>query len=143
MWGELFDTAIAWHTTGRPVPPVTGDLQVQTLSTIVGLATPLPADINLVDWSAPELLRLRGEDRLSRGDRSSGEADLMDALRLAQQHGALAWELRCAMSLARLWAGNGRRVAAVDILTGTLERLPEGHGTADPVEARALLDTLS
>ena len=136
MWGELFDAAIGWHMTGSPVSPATGDLQVQTLSTIVGLAAPLPTTINLADWSAPELLRLRGE-------RDSSEADLTDALQLARQHGARAWELRCAMSLGRLWASTRRRMEAMDLLSGTLEQLPEGHGTADPIAARALLAELA
>lgn len=143
QWGKLFDEAIAWHATGRPVSPVTGDLQVQTLSTIVGLAAPLPASINMVDWSAPELIRLRGESRVLHGDLGGGEADMLDALHLARQHGALAWELRGAMSLARLWKGGQRRGEAKAILEGVLERLPEGHGTADPVEARALLEELA
>jgi len=143
QWGKLFDDVIAWHATGRPVTPAAGDLQVQTLSTVVGLAAPLPARINHADWSAPELLRLRGEDRLSRGERNSGEPDLTDALHLARQHGAPAWELRCAMSLGRLWAFTGRRAEAVDLLSGVLEKLPEGHGTADPIAARALLANLA
>jgi len=136
QWGKLFDDVIAWHTAGRPVPPATGDLQVQTLSSIVGLAAPLPTTINRADWSAPELLRLRGE-------RDRSEADLTDALQLARQHGARAWELRCAMSLGRLWASTRRRMEAMDLLSGTLEQLPEGHGTADPIAARALLAELA
>ena len=59
-------------------------------------------------WFEAELHRLRGEliSRLG-GDPSAAEAALQTALRLARRQSARTWELRAAMSLARLWAETG------------------------------------
>jgi predicted ATPase/DNA-binding winged helix-turn-helix (wHTH) protein len=141
-WCAIFYDAIAWHEQGRAVTPVSGGLETQTLSTLVGLAAPLPPAINLVDWSAPELIRLRGERLVAQGKRKRGEADIMAAMDLARRHGAIAWEVRSATSLARLWQDGPRRGEGVEMLAGVLDRLPQGHNTADPMAARALLDQL-
>jgi len=141
-WGAIFCDAIAWQEDGRAVTPVSGSLEVQTLSTLVGLAAPLPPSINVVDWSAPELMRLRGESLVAEGERKRGEADIVAASDLARQHGAIAWELRSAISLAQLWQDGPRRVEGAEELARVLDRLPEGHSTADPTTARTLLDQL-
>jgi predicted ATPase/DNA-binding winged helix-turn-helix (wHTH) protein len=141
-WCAIFYDVIAWHEEGRAVTPVSGVLETQTLSTLVGLAAPLPPSINMVDWSAPELIRLRGERLVAQGKRKAGEADIVAAAELARQHGAIAWELRCAISLARLWRSGPRRVEGAEKLASMLDQLPEGHNTADPTAARNLLGQL-
>lgn len=140
-WSAIFYDALAWYEDGRAVSPVAGNLQAQTLSTLVGLAAPLPETIVDDDWSAPELIRLRGENLVLGGDRVSGAAEFQRAIALAQRHGAIAWELRSTTSLARLWRDDCR-VEMAGLLTDVLGRLPEGHATADARTARGLADDL-
>jgi predicted ATPase len=53
---------------------------------------------------------------------------------------AKSWELRAAMSLARLWAEQGKRAQARDLLTPVYDWFTEGFDTADLKDAKALLD---
>ena len=53
---------------------------------------------------------------------------------------AKSWELRAAMSLARLWQHQGKRQEAHDLLKPVYDWFTEGFDTADLQEARALLD---
>jgi predicted ATPase len=52
------------------------------------------------------------------------------------------WELRAAISLARLWREQGKRDAARDLLVPTYGWFTEGFDTSVLKEARALLDEL-
>ena len=52
-------------------------------------------------------------------------------------------ELRAATSLARLWADQGRRAEARDLLAPVYGWFTEGFDTADLKDAKALLDELS
>lgn len=142
-WAKLFDDVIAWRLDGRPVGSAPGMLQAHTLSTMVGLESPQPPNIDDAGWCAPELIRLRGESLVAEGRLELGEAELLRGRELARQHGAIAWELRCAISLARLWQDGGRRADGASLLSDVLDRLLQGHGTADPAAARVLLDQLS
>jgi DNA-binding winged helix-turn-helix (wHTH) protein/predicted ATPase len=71
------------------------------------------------------------------------EACFEQALALARQRQAEAWELRAATSLARLWQQQGRRADARALLAPVYGRFTEGFDTADLREAKALLDELS
>lgn len=93
-------------------------------------------------WCAPELLRVTAEQMLGQGDMLAAEPLLREALDLANTQGALAWELRSAASMARLWQSLGREDAARDLLKGVYERFSEGFATPDLVDARRLLDQL-
>ena len=57
--------------------------------------------------------------------------------------GAKLWELRAAVSLARLWAEQGRLVEARDLLAPVHGWFTEGFDMPDLLEARALLDALA
>ncbi len=92
-------------------------------------------------WSWPELLRVRGELLAREGASKEAEAQFEQAIDHAHRHGVLAWELRAAMSLARLWRRE-RRIRARAILAPVLRRFTEGFETADLVSARALLKAL-
>ncbi|WP_460150677.1 ATP-binding protein [Pseudomonas sp. S3_A03] len=92
-------------------------------------------------WCAPEVLRVYAEHALA-DDPSGAQALLLEALDLARQQGALAWELRCADSLARLWQTQGRVQAARDLLSAVYARYTEGFATRDLVRVRSLLDEL-
>ena len=90
----------------------------------------------------PETFRLRGELRLEQGQTEFGEADFREAIGLARKMSAKAWELRAAMSLARLLASTGRRDEARTLLAENYKWFTEGFDTADLKDAKALLDEL-
>ena len=95
------------------------------------------------EWFTPELLRIKGEVLLRRDpDRAIAEAeDCFDqAARVARQHGALFWELRVAMSHARLRVTQGRHDEVRSVLKPVYDRFSEGFETADLRAARAMLD---
>jgi predicted ATPase len=52
------------------------------------------------------------------------------------------WELRAAMSMARLWRDQGKRNEARDLLASVYGRFTEGFDTLDLKEAKALLAEL-
>ena len=60
--------------------------------------------------------------------------------RVTQQ--AKSWELRAAMSMARLWRDQGKRDEARDLLAPVYGWFTEGFDTLDLKEAKALLDEL-
>ena len=96
-------------------------------------------------WYVPELLRIKGELMLKDNQpspESSAEQCFREALQLAKQQGALFWELRSSLSLARFWIGQNRKAEARKVLTPVCG-LVEGLQIADMREAAALLDTLS
>jgi predicted ATPase len=62
---------------------------------------------------------------------------------MARQQQAQSWELRAALSLARLWQQQGRRAAARDLLAPISGWFTEGFDTADLQEAKALLEELA
>jgi predicted ATPase len=65
------------------------------------------------------------------------------AMAMAQQQSAKLWELRAAMSLARLWRDQGKFAEARDLLAPVYGWFIEGFGTTVLQEARALLDELA
>jgi hypothetical protein len=97
-------------------------------------------------WGTAELLRIKGEILLSRGDFEApavAENQLRQALDLARQQGALSWELRSATSLARLWRDQARSKEAHALLAPVYDRFTEGFATPDLRAARSLLDELT
>jgi predicted ATPase/DNA-binding winged helix-turn-helix (wHTH) protein len=91
-----------------------------------------------------ELYRFKGELLLARRDaQDDAEACFLQALTVARGQSATSWELRAAMSLARLWQRQGKRQEARGLLTAVYDRFTEGFGTSDLQEARALLDDLT
>jgi predicted ATPase/DNA-binding winged helix-turn-helix (wHTH) protein len=97
-------------------------------------------------WVMAELLRIKGELVLLRGvpgASPAAEGLFRQALDWARRQGALSWELRSAISLARLWCTRPRHDAARELLTSVYDRFVEGFGTADLKAARTLLEGLS
>jgi len=64
------------------------------------------------------------------------------ALAVARQQRAKSWELRAAMSLARLWREQGKPQQARDLLAPVYGWFTEGFDTRDLKEAKALLSEL-
>lgn len=96
-------------------------------------------------WCFPELLRIQGELMLLKKEPSvaAAEDNFLRALRWGRQYGALSWELRGAMSLARLRRSQGRTEEACMLLAAIYDRFTEGFGTADLESAKALIDARS
>ena len=69
-------------------------------------------------------------------DASAAEPAFRAALRLARRQAARTWELRAAVSLARLWADQGERRKAHDLLAPVYGWFTEGFDTPDLREAR-------
>jgi DNA-binding winged helix-turn-helix (wHTH) protein/class 3 adenylate cyclase/tetratricopeptide (TPR) repeat protein len=95
-------------------------------------------------WFTAELHRRRGE--LLAGlssDPTTAETELYGALAIAREQSAKLFELRAAMSLARLLAIQGKRVKARKLLVPVYDFFTEGFGTPDLQEARLLLDELA
>jgi predicted ATPase len=65
------------------------------------------------------------------------------AVSIARQQQAKSWELRAAMSLARLWRDQGKRDEARELLAPVYGWFTEGFDTRDLKEAKALLDELT
>jgi predicted ATPase len=89
-----------------------------------------------------ELHRLLGVTLLGLKRLEESEAALQDAIRIARRQQARAYELRAAMSLARLWRDQGKHVEARELLAPVYGWFTEGFDTLDLKEAKALLDEL-
>ena len=76
------------------------------------------------------------------GDLPAGAHLSQQALALARHQQAKAWELRAAMSLARLWQQQGKRADAYALLAPVYGWFTEGFDTADLQEAKVLLEVL-
>jgi predicted ATPase len=93
-------------------------------------------------WFAAELNRLKGQLLLRQGNAEVAEELYRKALSIAVEQEAKLWELRAAVSLARLRHDQGRRAEARDLLAPIYGWFTEGFGTPDLKEAKALLDEL-
>jgi class 3 adenylate cyclase/predicted ATPase len=89
-----------------------------------------------------EVLRVRGVVLEQLGKPQEAERDLRNAIEVARSQRAKSWELRAALSLARLWSKQGKRGEAHELLAPVYAWFTEGFGTKDLAEARALLDRL-
>jgi len=97
-----------------------------------------------VRWWEAEMYRLQGALllQLPLPDVAQAQACFQQALEVARRQQAKALELRAALSLARLWQGQGKRAAACQLLAEIYGWFTEGFDTADLQEAKALLQEL-
>jgi predicted ATPase len=88
-----------------------------------------------------ELSRLTGVLHLAQAPtaQAEAEANMRHALDVAHHQEAKSLELRTAVSLARLWQGQGRHAEARQLLAPIYNWFTEGFDTVDLREARALL----
>jgi predicted ATPase len=75
-------------------------------------------------------------------DAAKAETYFEHALSIARDQQAKSWELRAAMSMARLWRDQGKRQQARDLLAPVYGWFTEGFDTLDLKEAKALLEQL-
>ena len=92
-----------------------------------------------------ELYRLKGELLIQQSSDNAAEAEscFQQAITIAQNQSAKSWELRAAMSFAKLWQQQGKRQEAYDLLAPVYGWFTEGFDTADLIDAKELLDELS
>src|SRR6202011_2950841 len=93
-------------------------------------------------WLEAELNRHKGQLLLRQGHSAAAEELYRKALGIAEEQEAKLWELRAAVSLARLRRDQGRRAQARDLLAPVYAWFTEGFATPDLKEAKALLDEL-
>jgi class 3 adenylate cyclase/predicted ATPase len=93
-------------------------------------------------WFAAELNRHKGQLLLRQGHAEAAEELYRKALSIAVGQEAKLWELRAAVSLARLCRDQGRRAQARDLLAPVYGWFTEGFDTPDLKDAKALLDEL-
>ncbi|PTT27131.1 winged helix-turn-helix domain-containing protein [Pseudomonas sp. HMWF021] len=108
-------------------------------------------------WSTAEILRAQAERLLSEAHgcpeghtRDQARCDteqqaeniLQQAIGIARDQGALAWELRSATTLARLWQQQSRYHEALALLAPIHQRFTEGYATPDLHKVRLMLEQL-
>jgi predicted ATPase len=97
------------------------------------------------NWHAADLERTCGEIALlsPQPDAAKAQVHFERALAVARQQQAKSWELRAAMSLARLWRDQGKVSEALELLAPVYGWFTEGFDTRDLKEAKALLEELA
>jgi predicted ATPase len=122
-YSELNQFDEAWHRIGEAVKTV---------------------ETTKEKWCEAEIRRIAGEIAMMspEPDRVKAKAYFEHALRIAREQQAKSWELRAAMSLARLWRDQGKVQQARELLDPVYGWFTEGFDTRDLKEAKALLDEL-
>jgi hypothetical protein len=157
FWGRCLELVLTWRESGVDCDsrssllrdPRCTPLHIEALGTLVEDSVTAEvlqrAKSNLAGWCAAELLRAQGETLLRRSpaNASKAEALFQESLEVARRQGALSWELRSAMSLARLYQSRGAVQEGFRLLAGVHGRFTEGFETADLMAARALLSDLA
>jgi predicted ATPase len=102
-------------------------------------------EISKEKWCEAEINRIAGVISLksSEPDATKAETYFDRALAVARQQQAKSWELRAAMSMARLRRDQGKVEQARELLAPVYEWFTEGFDTRDLKEAKALLEELA
>ena len=96
-------------------------------------------------WYEPELYRIRAEILLKRGPANTtpAEQSLLAAIAIAQSQKARSFELRAALSLAKLYRAANRDAQAHAVLAPAVEDFPPTEQFPELAEAQTLLAALS
>ena len=96
-------------------------------------------------WWEAEISRVAGDIALLTSDHDAANAEgyFQRALTIAREQQAKSWELRAAMSLARLWRGQGKVQQARELLAPVYGWFTEGFDTRDLKDAKTLLKELA
>jgi predicted ATPase len=138
---------------GRLLEPFCGTLLAEVQADAgridLGLAT-LDAQFNLIDqfggrWFEAEMHRVRGELLLKRQppDAGTAEAAFARAIEIARSQQARTFELRAALSLAKLYQSTGRGEAARELLAPAVAGFTEGAELPEVEQANRLLADLA
>ena len=96
-------------------------------------------------WFEAEINRIAGEIALKSPEPNAAKAQeyFERALAVAREQQGKSWELRAAMSLARLWRDQGKVQQARELLAPVYCWFTEGFDTRDLKEAKTLLEELA
>jgi predicted ATPase len=96
-------------------------------------------------WHEADIHRIAGEITLlsQRPSAANAETYFERALSVARAQQAKSWELRAAMSMARMWRDQGKHQQARDLLAPVYGWFTEGFDTLDLKQAKVLLDALA
>ena len=96
-------------------------------------------------WWEAEVHRVAGETALAspNPDVVKAEAYFKNALAVARKQQAKSFELRAAVSMARMWRDKGRTQQALELLAPVYGWFTEGFNTRDLKAAKTLLDALT
>jgi hypothetical protein len=150
-WGQAFEDALLLHGApgGTPRPSPLAFNQAEVLATLhedlLDAKTIARAESGSIEWCAAEVARIRGSRLLRAGAvdaQQRAEPLFLASLELARRQGSLSWELRTAISLARLRQVQGRTYEAHETLAQVFQRFTEGFGTSDLVQAQLILKEL-
>jgi predicted ATPase len=96
-------------------------------------------------WFEAEVHRIAGDIALLSPERDAAKAEAYfeRALAVARSQQAKSFELRAAMSIARLWRDQGKPQQARELLAPVYGWFTEGFDTLDLKEAKALLEELA
>jgi class 3 adenylate cyclase/predicted ATPase len=102
-------------------------------------------EVTKARWCDAEVHRTAGEIALMSPERdvSKAETCFERALVIAREQQAKSWELRAAMSMARLWRDQRKLLQASDLLAPVYGWFTEGFDTLDLKEAKILLNELA
>ncbi len=94
-------------------------------------------------WAIAEVLRLKAWILSTAGRGTINEIDILlgESIEIARRQRARVWELRASCDLARLWRRQGREQEALKLLQSIYDQFTEGFGTADLLEAKALIES--
>jgi predicted ATPase len=87
-------------------------------------------------WFQAEVHRVAGEIALKSPSPDAAKAEAY----FEREQQAKSWELRAAMSMARLWRDQGKRDEARELLAPVYGWFTEGFDTLDLKQAKALLE---
>jgi predicted ATPase/DNA-binding winged helix-turn-helix (wHTH) protein len=144
---EDYGSVLHYRKTGGLVPVVAPsgsqerDFVISVHEPAVDAAAVLRAEVDKAGWCTAEILRIHGDCLVfsNLDEAARAQALYEKSLRAAREQGALAFELRTAMSIARLRIRQRRAPEGLDLLAQVQRRFTEGHSTADLVKAAALL----
>jgi class 3 adenylate cyclase/predicted ATPase len=151
---EICQGLAAWRATGAEIGRqwrllLLAEAQGNMGQTVEGLAT-LAEALAVVECTGDrrdeaEIHHLKGKFLLRQTVPAESQAEtcFRQALDVARQQQAKAYELRVAMSLSRLWQRQGKRAEAHALLAPIYGWFTEGFDTADLQEAKALLEALA
>jgi predicted ATPase len=94
-------------------------------------------------WWEADVYNTAGEIAQREQDAARAQAYFERALSIAREKQTKSFELRAAMSLARLWRDQGKPQQARELLAPVYGWFTEGFDTLDLKEAKALLEQLA
>jgi predicted ATPase len=94
-------------------------------------------------WAEAEIHLKAGELALRLRQTEEAQRRFVRSISIAREQGSKSWELRAAMSMARLWHEQGKRDEARDLLAPVYGWFTEGFDTVDLRQAKTLLDELA